>query len=138
MYVSVASIVPDVVGATPLMRGYFEGKAAAEAALMSAYPDASSRLVVKPSFIYGGDAFSVNPPRVTKQYGDQLVKLLGSGLVKSIAEKAPGAIALTLAEPVSVDDVAAAACAGALGRATTSECDGTDAIKACAGKLDVA
>lgn len=138
VYVSVASIVPDVVGATPLMRGYFEGKAAAEAALMSAYPDVSSRLVVKPSFIYGGDEFSVNPPRVTKQYGDQLVKLLGSGLVKSIAEKAPGAIALTLAEPVSVDDVAAAACAGALGRATTSECDGTDAIKACAGELDVA
>ena len=115
VYVSVASIVPDVVGATPLMKGYFAGKVLAEEALAENF-DASQYLVVKPSFIYGGDEFSVNPPRVTQAYGDILVKLLGSELVKSVAEKTPGPIKLTLAEPVSVDDVAGACAAGAMVR----------------------
>ena len=140
VYVSVASIVPDALGgaeSAPVMKGYFAGKKMTEDAIANAFDD-DNVCLVKPSFIFGGDTFGLNPPRVTQQYGDVLTKILGSGFVKGIAEKSPGPIALTLAEPVSVDDVAAAACAGALGRATTSECDGTDAIKACAGKLDVA
>ena len=115
VYVSVASIVPEVVGATPLMKGYFEGKTMAEEALAANF-DEGDYCVVKPSFVYGGDEFSLNPPRVTKAYGDILVKLLGAGFVKSIAEKTPGPIRLTLAEPVSVDDVAGACAAGAMVR----------------------
>jgi len=129
--VSVASIVSDVVGETSLMKGYFEGKSAAEAALRDNYPESNS-LVVRPSFVYGGDAFSVNPPRVTQQYGDILVKLLGAGPIKAIAERSPGPIALTLAEPQSVADVAAACVAGAMGANPKPVADGTDDIKACA------
>ena len=131
--VSVASIVSDVVGETSLMKGYFEGKSAAEAALRANYPESDS-LVVRPSFVYGGDAFSVNPPRVTQQYGDILVKLLGSGPIKAIAERSPGPIALTLAEPQSVSDVAAACVAGAMGANPAPVADGTDDIKACAAR----
>ena len=81
------------------------------------------------------NAFSVNPPRVTQQYGDVLVKILGSGFVKSVAQRSPGPIALTLAEPVSVDDVAGAVCAGVFGRNQKMSCDGTDEIKACAAAM---
>ena len=96
---------------------------------------ASGVCIVKPSFIFGGDAFSVNPPRVTSQYGDVLVKILGSGFVKTVASKSPKPIALTLAEPVSVDDVAGAVCSGVFGRNPSMACDGTDEIKACAAAM---
>jgi len=132
VYVSVASAVPDVVGKTPLMRGYFEGKEAAEACLRENYAE-GDYFIVKPSFVYGGDAFSLTPPRVTKTYGDVLAKVLGSGPVKALAAKAPGPIALTLAEPVSVEDVAGACVAGALGTYGASNVvDGTDEIKKAA------
>ena len=50
VYVSVASAVPDVVGKTPLMRGYFEGKEAAEACLRENYAE-GDYFIVKPSFM---------------------------------------------------------------------------------------
>jgi hypothetical protein len=116
------------------MTGYFEGKKIAESAVANAFAETDA-LVVKPSFVYGGDAFSANPPRVTQQYGEVLTKLLGSGLVKGIADKMPGAIALTLAEPVAVDTLARACAAGAVG-AAEGVADGTDAIQACAARMD--
>ena len=137
VYVSVASIVPDALGgaeSAPVMAGYFAGKKMTEEAIANAFED-SKVCLVKPSFIFGGDAFSVNPPRVTQQYGDVLVKILGSGFVKSVAERSPGPIALTLAEPVAVDDVAGAVCAGVFGRNPRMSCDGTDEIKACAAAM---
>ena len=137
VYVSVASIVPDALGgaeSAPVMAGYFAGKKMTEEAVANAFED-SNVCLVKPSFIFGGDAFSVNPPRVTQQYGDVLVKILGSGFVKSVAQRSPGPIALTLAEPVSVDDVAGAVCAGVFGRNQKMSCDGTDEIKACAAAM---
>lgn len=137
VYVSVASIVPDALGgaeSAPVMAGYFAGKKMTEEAVANAFED-SNVCLVKPSFIFGGDAFSVNPPRVTQQYGDVLVKILSSGFVKSVAQRSPGPIALTLAEPVSVDDVAGAVCAGVFGRNQKMSCDGTDEIKACAATM---
>ena len=137
VYVSVASIVPDALGgadSAPVMAGYFAGKKMTEEAIANAFDD-SNVCIVKPSFIFGGDAFSVNPPRVTSQYGDVLVKILGSGFVKSVASKSPKPIALTLAEPVSVDDVAGAVCSGVFGRNPSMACDGTDEIKACAAAM---
>lgn len=133
VYVSVASVVPNVVGKTPLMKGYFEGKTMAEECLAKNYQQ-GDYFIVKPSFIYGGEEFSLTPPRVTKTYGDLLSKVLGSGPVKAIAAKAPGPIALTLAEPVSVDDVAGACVAGAMGTVAGSVVDGTDEIKEAASK----
>lgn len=137
VYVSVASIVPDALGgaeSAPVMAGYFAGKKMTEEAISNAFED-SNVCLVKPSFIFGGDAFSVNPPRVTQQYGDVLVKILGSGFVKSVAQRSPGPIALTLAEPAAVDDVAGAVCAGVFGRNPRMSCDGTDEIKACAAAM---
>ena len=137
VYVSVASIVPDALGgaeSAPVMKGYFAGKKMTEDAIANAFDD-DNVCLVKPSFIFGGDTFGLNPPRVTQQYGDVLTKILGSGFVKGIAEKSPGPIALTLAEPVAVDDVAGAVAAGVMGRNSSMSCDGTDEIKACAAAL---
>ena len=137
VYVSVASIVPEALGgaeSAPVMKGYFAGKKMTEDAIANAFDD-DNVCLVKPSFIFGGDTFGLNPPRVTQQYGDVLTKILGSGFVKGIAEKSPGPIALTLAEPVAVDDVAGAGAAGGMGRNSSMSCDGTDEIKACAAAL---
>ena len=134
VYVSVASIVSEVVGGAGVLTGYFDGKKTADVAVTESFGEKNS-LIVKPSFIYGGDTFGITPPRVTKQYGDILVKVLGSRLVKSIAAKMPGPIKLTLAEPISVEDVAKACAAGALGLNVSDQCDGTDEIKACAAKM---
>ena len=134
VYVSVASVVAEVLGDANLMTGYFEGKKRAEDAVERAFPESNAKLIVKPSFVYGGDAFGVNPPRVTQQYGEILTKLLGASLVKKVAEKSPGPIKLTLAEPVAVDDVARACAAGAIGDAD-GVADGADAIKACAARM---
>jgi hypothetical protein len=54
-----------------------------------------------------------------------------TGLVRGIGGVMPGPIALTLAPPVSVESVALAVVAGALGPAS-GKIDGTDAINAAA------
>ena len=54
-----------------------------------------------------------------------------AGLVRGIGGVMPGPIALTLAPPVSVESVALAVVAGALGSAS-GKIDGTDAINAAA------
>lgn len=56
VYVSVASVVSDVVGKTSLMRGYFEGKCDVEVCLCENYVE-GDYFIVKLSFIYGGDVF---------------------------------------------------------------------------------
>lgn len=129
VYVSVASIVADNVDGIAL-KGYFEGKRQAEAAITAAFPDSS--VIVKPSFIYGGDAFVLAPPRVPAGYGSAIEGLLSSGPIKGLAGVSPGLIALTLAPPVSVQSVANAAVAGALGDVPPGKIDGTQAINSVA------
>ena len=91
VYVSVASIVPDALGgaeSAPVMAGYFAGKKMTEEAIANASRTrtcASS----SPRSSSAATSFSVNPPRVTQQYGDVLVKILGSGFVKSVAQRSP-------------------------------------------------
>jgi len=127
VYVSVGSAVKDNVGSIAL-KGYFEGKRQAEDAILDAY-GAGSSLIVCPTFIYGGDSFAVNPPRVTSAYGSFVEASLSLGPVRTLAGILPGVLGLALRPPVSVNDVAAAAAGGALGRVTAWRCDGTDEIK---------
>mmetsp|Transcript_42773 Transcript_42773/g.110923 ORF Transcript_42773/g.110923 Transcript_42773/m.110923 type:complete len:352 (-) Transcript_42773:244-1299(-) len=133
VYVSVASIVPNSVGGIVKgtdFKGYFDGKKEAEEAILAAYP--SSAVLIKPSFIYGGSDFGISPPRVTAGYGAGIEALLSSGPVRAIAGVSPGPVALTLAPPVSVESVAGAAAAAALGMVPAGAVDGTDAINAAA------
>lgn len=125
--VSATPLVAEA-GAGAFFPGYVKGKQRAEAAA-AAFP--GSTTILQPTFVFGGDLFSANPPRVATWWGAGIETLLGSPLVRPIAALSPAAVKLALLPPNSVADVAAAAAAGALGRAT-GVLSGHDAIKAAA------
>lgn len=117
--------------------GYFEGKRMAEAAAMDAVDgDATKACIVKPSFIYGGDSFGLLPPRVNYEYGSGVEELLSLGLFKALADITPGLIKVALRPPSSVDAVAAACAAAALGDLEGGVLDGTIAINAATNQPD--
>ena len=119
--------------------GYFDGKVIAEAAALEALGGDSSQLcLVKPTFIYGGDSFELLPPRVTYDYGSGIEQLLSFGLIKIVADVTPGLIKVALRPPVSVDSVASACAAAALGKesANGKVLDGTKAINGSTDQPD--
>jgi len=117
--------LPDFFG------GYFEGKRVAERAASDVVD--GDACVVRPSFIYGGDAFGLLPPRVNDAYGSGVEELLSLGPIRFLADVAPGLIKVALRPPSSVDAVAAA-CAGAALGEVSGILDGTDAINEAAGQ----
>jgi len=95
---------------------YFKGKSMAEKAAMDAVEnDPSKYLIVKPTFIYGGESFNFLPPRVTYKYGSAVEELLSFGLFQALANVTPGLIKVALRPPNSVDAVAAACVAAVMG-----------------------
>lgn len=112
--VSATQLVAEA-GVGGVFPGYVAGKRRAEAAAAS-FP--GQTLVLQPTFIFGGTEFSASPPRVAEWYGQQVENLLGTGLVRGVASVSPAALKLALLPPNSVQDVAAAAVAGAKGKAT--------------------
>lgn len=111
--------------------GYFRGKRNAEDAFQDA-ADANdgSLCIIRPTFIYGGESFGLFPPRVSSWYGAFVEEVLSLGLVQKIADLLPGLLKVALRPPVSVDAVAAACAASALGALEASDIDGTLAINA--------
>jgi nucleoside-diphosphate-sugar epimerase len=78
-------------------------------------------VLIEPTFIYGGNEFGVNPPRVASFYGKIIDGLLSSAPFRGLEGiMPPGIIKIALEPPVSVDAVARAAVAGALGRISAS------------------
>lgn len=69
---------------------YFNGKSRAEQAIAQSFP--STGVIIKPSFIYGGDSFGLTPPRVSDGYGSGIDALLSSGPIRAIAGISPGLI----------------------------------------------
>mmetsp|Transcript_19829 Transcript_19829/g.48719 ORF Transcript_19829/g.48719 Transcript_19829/m.48719 type:complete len:353 (-) Transcript_19829:87-1145(-) len=110
--------------------GYFEGKKMAEQCALDAVDGDSSKVCfVKPTFIYGGDAFGLIPPRVTKEYGSFIEELLSLELIKFFADIFPGLIKVALRPPSSVDAVAAACVSAAIaGPALGKDLDGAAVI----------
>lgn len=134
VYVSVASQVKDSLG-NVVLKPYFQGKEMAEGALAKNYPGAKGT-IVGPSFIYGGDSFTLTPPRVPGGYGSFIQNLLSSGPIQKLAEVSPGFIALVLAPPVSVEAVAGASSAAAMGVTSETLIDGTAEIMSAAEMLE--
>jgi uncharacterized protein YbjT (DUF2867 family) len=128
VYVSVSDIVPEALGG--VLPSYFESKAIAEDAVKSAFP--SSYTLVKPSFIYGGDEFILNPPRVASFYGSIVDSVLSSGPFRALASVSPALIKVAIVPPVSVEHIAQAIAASAVGLSTSSSLDGADAINGAA------
>ena len=117
-------------------QGYFQGKQDAEkAALQAVNNDPSKVCIVKPTFIYGGDSFGLFPPRVSDGYGSAIEQLLSFGLITALADITPGLIKVALRPPTSVNAVAAACVAGALGE-VSGTLDGGPAINKATNQPD--
>eukprot|EP00579_Thalassiosira_antarctica_P025888 CAMPEP_0202002460 /NCGR_PEP_ID=MMETSP0905-20130828/8294_1 /ASSEMBLY_ACC=CAM_ASM_000554 /TAXON_ID=420261 /ORGANISM="Thalassiosira antarctica, Strain CCMP982" /LENGTH=558 /DNA_ID=CAMNT_0048559365 /DNA_START=240 /DNA_END=1916 /DNA_ORIENTATION=+ len=95
------------------LKGYASGKDEAESSLRKCF--GSQGCIIKPSFIYGGDAISLQPPRLPTGLGSLASEILGLYPIQSLADALPDALALPLAPPVSVEIVASAAVNIALG-----------------------
>jgi nucleoside-diphosphate-sugar epimerase len=131
VYISVAPEVKEFAKNIDFLKPYMQGKTFSEEAVASSFYKST---VIEPTFIYGGDSFNVNPPRVAGFYGEFIEALLSSGPIRAITNVAPeGLIKIALEPPVSVDVVANAAVAGAL-READSVLDSYDKIVA-ASKL---
>jgi nucleoside-diphosphate-sugar epimerase len=128
VYISVAPEVKEFAKDINFLKGYMAGKTFSQDAVASNFPSGSSTLI-EPTFIYGGDEFNVNPPRVAGFYGEFIEALLSSGPIRAVTNIAPdGIVKIALEPPVSVDSVANAAVAGALGK-TQAVLDTHDKIK---------
>lgn len=113
VYISVAPEVKESVKGLSALNNYMEGKAFSEDAIKNNF--ANGYTIIAPTFIYGGDKFGVNPPRVADSYGRLVEGLLSSGPFRAAASISPGFIGVALEPPVKVGSVAGAAVAGALG-----------------------
>ena len=109
------------------------GSAALQAEAAFTALEAPTTCFVKPSFIYGGETFELFPPRVNAAYGSGGEELLSNGIIQKVADVMPGLIKVALRPPVSVDAVAGAAAAAAVGKAS-GKLDGTFAINEAAGQ----
>lgn len=115
VYISVAPEVKEFAQDIEFLKPYMKGKTFSQDAVTSNF--GSSSTLIEPTFIYGGDSFGVNPPRVAGFYGEFIEAILSSGPLRAVTNIAPkGFIKIALEPPVSVDAVADAAVAGALGK----------------------
>jgi uncharacterized protein YbjT (DUF2867 family) len=131
VYISVAPEVKEFGKGIDLLEDYMKGKTFSQSAIAASFPTGAT--IIGPTFIYGGDSFNLNPPRVASFYGEFIEGLLSSGPVRGITSIAPeGIIKIALEPPVSVETVAAAAVNGALGPAGYVELDTYDKIKSAA------
>ena len=110
------------------------GKEEATNSILSQFGSGSSYFI-KPSFIYGGDVFTLNPPRVANFYGQFIDSLLSSMPVRAVASISPPILKVALVPPVSVDHIAQATAASALGLVDAGAYDGSDEINAVAKKM---
>jgi len=128
VYIAVAPEVKEFAKGIDSLKDYMEGKTFSQDSIESNFPN-GSHVFIEPTFIYGGDSFSVNPPRVASFYGEFIETLLSSGLVRGITNVSSGFVKIALEPPVSVDSVSAAACNAATGKINTDVLDTHDKIK---------
>lgn len=132
-------IAPEVVQAASgveFIQPYIQGKQFAKQSVQSLFGE--SGVIIEPTFVHGGNSFGVNPPRVAGFYGDFIEGILSSSPVRALEGALPrgNIIQVALEPPISVETVASAAVAAALGRVGSSvSLDTYDKIKEVAGFL---
>ena len=117
VYISVAPEVRDSAKGVSFLEKYMNGKQFSENSIKSSF---ASYTIIEPTFIYGGDKFAINPPRVADGYGQLIESVLSSGPFRAAASISPGIIGVALEPPVKVSAVAGAAVSGALGVAQSN------------------
>lgn len=130
VYISVAPEVQAFAKDIDFFKGYMSGKMTSQNAVISKFKQYT---LIEPTFIYGGDEFNLNPPRVASFYGSFIEGMLSSEPLRALTNLAPeGFIKVALEPPVPVEAVANAAVAGALGKSNIAVLDTYDKIKATA------
>uniref|UniRef100_A0A7S3LFR6 NAD(P)-binding domain-containing protein n=1 Tax=Amphora coffeiformis TaxID=265554 RepID=A0A7S3LFR6_9STRA len=128
-YISVAPEVREFGEGFDFLQSYMQGKAFSEASIQDEFGSSASYTLIEPTFIYGGDKFALNPPRVASGYGQLIETLLSSAPFRAATNIAPeGFIKIALEPPVSASSVAKAAVAGALGKSSVAVLDTYDKI----------
>ena len=125
--------VRDLARSVPFLSGYAAGKDGAESTLRKSFVDRST--IIKPSVIYGGDKLSLSPPRIPSSLGGPASEVLGLYPLRALADVSPGPLAVTLAPPVGVEVVAAAAINCALGLVEAAELEGDYIAMAASDRL---
>jgi hypothetical protein len=119
VYISVAPEVRALAKNIDFLKKYMEGKSFSEDSIIAYFgKTGKTYTIIEPTFIFGGDDFKVNPPRVASAYGQLVETVLSSGPLRAITNIAPeGFLKIALEPPVSATTVAEASVAGALGKA---------------------
>jgi hypothetical protein len=115
----------------PPLQKYAKGKETSEQIIKECFPE--SYTIVQPSFMHGGEEFTMTPPRVPAKIGQLAEDILGLYPFQSASESLPGVFGLMLMAPISRDRVATAAVNGALGLAQ-GDLDSRDEILKAASK----
>ena len=106
--------VRDLSKSIPFLKGYAAGKEEAEAKIRETFGP-SDYCIIQPTFIYGGEDFALNPPRVASSVGQLADEVLGLYPIQALADALPGVLGVALSPPVSRERVAGAAINAALG-----------------------
>lgn len=101
------------------LRAYAKGKEQAETDIRNAFP--TGHCIIQPTFIYGGDDVSLQPPRVPSTVGQVAEDILGLYPMQALSNALPGPLGMLLGAPVSRERVAAAAVHAALGLTNEAE-----------------
>lgn len=133
VYITVAPEVKEFARDIDFLKPYMEGKTFSRDAVLTAF--GQNGILIEPTFIYGGGSFELNPPRVSSNYGNFIEAILSSSPIRNVERLvSPGLVKIALEPPVSVEDVAGAAVAGALGK-TLPVLDTYDKIKLASAQL---
>ena len=132
VYIGVAPEVRESAKGIAFLEKYLDGKQFSEDTIRSNF--SSDCTIIEPTFIYGGDKFGLNPPRVADGYGNLVEGLLSSSPLRAAASISPGIIKVALEPPVKVGTVASAAVSAAFGL-TQSTLDTYDKINAASNLL---
>ena len=90
------------------LQEYARGKDESEKSIQQIM-DTDDRLhccIIRPTFIYGGDEFGWNPPRLPTKFGEIIEALLGLYPVQALSEFLPDILGVALEAPVNVKAVA--------------------------------
>lgn len=105
--------VRNVCNIIPSLNEYARGKEESELLLEQTF--GQNLCMIKPTFIYGGTKFGLNPPRIPSFLGEIVEAVLGLYPIQWIAEVLPDILGVVLEAPVNVKAVSNAIVNEAIG-----------------------
>ena len=104
VYISVAPEVRDFAKDIDFFKNYMAGKLSSENAIKEAFSQTGKGYtLIEPTFIYGGNEFKLNPPRVASGYGALVESVLSLGPFRAMADVFPGFLGVALEPPISAE-----------------------------------